>query len=115
VTFSLDLDAEMFAKALEANIRGVLGVVVLFVRKLREAILGNIIGAHDARLARNRDSLAGSWLLASVVGIVLAFAFDAIESGCCGCITAWRRCQPSDRCHCCWIVEWLEVKKMLGV
>lgn len=81
VAFGLDLNAEMLAKALETNIRGVFGLVVLFVRKLREAILGNIIGAHDTWLARDRDSLAGSWFLASVVGVVLAFAFDAIESG----------------------------------
>ena len=89
VAFGLDLDTEVFTEAFEAHIGGVFVVVVLWVGKLRETILGNILGAYDARLARNRDSFSRYWLLVSVLVIVLAFAFDANESGCCGSLNAW--------------------------
>lgn len=115
VTFSFDFDTEMFTKTLETHIGAVFFVVVLFVRELWESVLGSILGAHNAWLARNRDSLAGCWFLSSIIVIILAFAFDAIDSGCCGCVTAWRRCQGPERCHVFWVVVWSEMNKMYVV
>ena len=47
MTFLLDLDAQMLAVALEASIRIVLVVLVLFVGNLGETVLGNVVGADN--------------------------------------------------------------------
>lgn len=109
MTFGLDLDPEMLSEALEAYVRVVAVVVVLGVWELRETVLRNVLGAYNAWFPRNCYSLARCWLLAGVVVVVLAFAFDANERSCCGGLTAWRQCEIGIGCHDCRVVKRLKL------
>ena len=82
MAFGLDFDTKVFTEALEANVGAVFVVVLLGVRQLRETVLGNILGAYDAWLSRNPDSLARWWRFFGVVVVMFALAFDTNWSGC---------------------------------
>lgn len=84
MAFGLNLDTEVFAETLEAHVGGVLVVVVLRMRELGETVLRSVLGAYDARFARNRDSLARFGFFFGVLIVMFALTLDANLRGCCG-------------------------------
>jgi hypothetical protein len=77
----LNLDAKMFAEALEAHIRAVLVVVVLLMGKQRKTILGDIVSAYDAWLSRYCGFLA-NWCFVDIVVVNVALPFHSSLRGC---------------------------------
>ena len=78
MVFGLNPDAEVLAEALEAYVGGVLIVVVMGMWELGKTVLRNILGAYDARFARNRDSLA-RW--SCFFGVLVAFSRSRLTPG----------------------------------
>jgi hypothetical protein len=77
VAFSLDPNTDMLSEALKANVEGMFLVAALGVRKLRETISGNVLGAYNARFAVNCGSLSSRWGGFNVFDIIFAFTLDA--------------------------------------